>query len=300
MILKLVLVLIISGLFAISYTQYANSEFLSDLTYQLQGTGFTITDKFIGNSKLDLQLLTGKDGSRITITPKDGIISISGNNYAFSENSKVTISQDGKLLRLFAEATSLDGEKISLSLFGNLVESSKNGSVYGFTGAIDKNNQTIKAIYTVKIIKFNPTSETVTEKKETQPTQSTVTETKELKNGAHKIVLIATQYDPVQISYVYKITAKVYEADKNPTSNFNQNYGFVAGAKIIAQIIKSDGRVVKSFEGITSNNGYYSDGFRIPDNFFPGTYKVVVTAEKNGSSDRKEFVLHVQQYYTPK
>lgn len=119
---------------------------------------------------------------------------------------------------------------------------------------------------------------------------------KESKDVIKKLNLITKHYSVVEIQQNYRITMKVYDAEKNPTSNFDQNYGFVSGVKIIAKILDSNSNVVKSFEGVTDNHGYFSDGFRIPDNFKPGTYKVIVTAEKDGLSDSGELILHVEEH----
>ena len=130
----------------------------------------------------------------------------------------------------------------------------------------------------------------------TKPKENLSTIKKDSKDVIKKINLVTRHYGVVEIQYNYRITTKVYDAEKNPTSNFDQNYGFVSGVKIIAKILDSNNNVVKSFEGITDNHGYFSDGFRIPDNFKPGTYKVIVTAQKDGLSDNDELILHVEEH----
>ncbi|MBI3842770.1 MAG: hypothetical protein HY295_06490 [Thaumarchaeota archaeon] len=297
MVPKLLLILILSGLFAISYTQYANSEFLSDFSYQLSGTGFAATDKQIEDSKIDLEFSFVKDTSnKNTMIVKNGVTNLSGKDYTLSENWKISSLQQDRLLELSGDAKNSDGDKISFYLLGTLVGSNNDGSVYTFIGTIKKSNQFIKSIYTTKISKIIPVEQLPSEEK-TTPTIPPTTETKETNKEIVKLALIAKQTSPIQVSYSYQITTKVYDANKNPTKDFNQDSGFVQGAKITAKIIGSDGIVVKTLEGTTDSHGYYSDGFRIPDNFKPGTYKVVVTAEKNGMTDSNELTLHVEQFY---
>ena len=291
------MIIILSGLFAISYTQYANSEFLSDFSYQLSGAGFAATDKQIEDSKIDLEFSFVKDiSNRNTMIVKNGVTNISGKDYTLSENWKASSMQQDRLLQLSGDAKSSDGDKISFYLLGTLVDNSNDGSVYTFIGTIKKNNQFIKSIYAIKITKIIPVEQFPSEEKKTTTTTPT-TETKEPNKEIVKLALITKQTSPIEVSYSYQITAKVYDANKNPTKDFNQDSGFVEGAKITAKIIGSDGIVVKTLEGTTDNHGYYSDSFRIPDNFKPGTYKVVVTAEKNGATDNNELTLHVEQFY---
>ena len=126
-----------------------------------------------------------------------------------------------------------------------------------------------------------------------KPKASLTEQKTQSKDTTKKIILITKHYSPAEIQYSYRITTRVFDADKNPIGNFDQNYGFIVGVKIKASILDSAGRVVRSFDGITDKHGYFSDGFRIPDNFLPGTYKVIVTAEKDGLADKDELVLYV-------
>ena len=133
-----------------------------------------------------------------------------------------------------------------------------------------------------------------------KPKASLTEQKTQSKDTTKKITLMTKHTSPAEIQYSYRITTKVFDADKNPTGNFEQNYGFIEGVKIKVSILDSAGRVVRSFDGITDKHGYFSDGFRIPDNFSPGTYKVIVTAEKDGLSDKDELVLHVVYPYVRK
>jgi hypoxanthine-guanine phosphoribosyltransferase len=63
---------------------------------------------------------------------------------------------------------------------------------------------------------------------------------------------------------------------------------------VAVSIYNSQGKVVKSFSGMTDNKGYYYTGFRIPDNFVVGTYSVDVTAQKGSYSDINNLILFVQ------
>ena len=109
-----------------------------------------------------------------------------------------------------------------------------------------------------------------------------------------KIVLVTRQYGSVYIQYNYVISVKVFYAYTNPGKTFDQYWGTVQGAKITVNIFNSQGKVIKSFSGITDSKGYYAAGFRIPDNFVVGKYSVVVTAQKGIYSDVTHLTLFVQ------
>ena len=63
----------------------------------------------------------------------------------------------------------------------------------------------------------------------TKPKENLSTIKKDSKDVIKKINLVTRHYGVVEIQYNYRITTKVYDAEKNPTSNFDQNYGFVSG-----------------------------------------------------------------------
>lgn len=293
--LSLYLVLIttaVSLILIIGTVQYAESQLLSSGQYMMRGNGFSVSEKSINGVKLDFQISIKKPVSGVTkISLDGGSVSLSNINYLASDNWSGTIIRDGKFFTLTGNAKSSEGDKISLKLFGRLVAQSKESSAYSISGRIEKNGELFKIASGVKIEKVvikEPVPEKVIETK--------IPSSNETKIEGKKILLIAKHTGWVDVSYSYRITTKVYEADKNPTSNFDQNYGFIQGAKITVKILGSDGKIVKSFEGLTDNHGYFSDGYRLPDNFKRGTYKVVVTAEKDGSLDTDELILHVDEY----
>ena len=109
-----------------------------------------------------------------------------------------------------------------------------------------------------------------------------------------KIVLVTRQYGSVYVQYNYVISVKVFYAYTNPGKAFDQYWGTVQGAKITVNMFNSQGKVVKSFSGMTDSKGYYAAGFRIPDNFVVGTYSVVVTAQKGSYSDVNKLTMFVQ------
>ena len=167
--LILLLISVIGILFAVSLQQ-ADAKLLPDGVYLLQGNGFVITKDSIEDSELNFQFLTGKlTNGRMKINFEDGVTSISNDDYLSSNESVGTVLSDNRFLILSSTAENSNGDKISINLFGRLVDDSKDGSVYSFTGKITKNNEIMKVVYIAKIIGTNIVVEkTTTEEKPTQ------------------------------------------------------------------------------------------------------------------------------------
>lgn len=266
---------------------------MSDQTYQLHALGFYSDTKSIGNAYLDLKFsLTKESENKKTLIIKEGFANLSGQQYPILGNWKATLLNGDTVSIISGDAINTEGKLITIRISGKLVENNGEGSVYSFIGKIVKDGQSMKTVYVAKISAPEPPKTVPTGEKEMENKTTDQTKAETL-----KLILITKQTDRVQVSDSYTITAKVFDADKNPTGDFNQNWGGILGVKIIAKIIDSNGITVKSLEGVTDNGGYFSDSFRLPDNFKPGTYKVVVTAQKDSFTTSNELTLHVEQYY---
>lgn len=150
----LILLLIsITGIMLISSSQQADAKLLPNGIYLLQGNGFVITKDSIDDSELDLQFSTNKlVNNKIKLNLKDGIISISNDDYIASTGWTGTTLSDGRFLRLSGNVENSNGDKISTSLFGRLVDDSDDGIVYSFTGRLKTDNESMKLVYIIKIV----------------------------------------------------------------------------------------------------------------------------------------------------
>jgi len=292
----------------------AYSDFLPDKKYLIQASGYLTGKQAIYDSTLALQLGTSEEaGSNWLSTFDNGVVTIADDNYLNSGIWQTTMLQYGKYLVISGDAQDVSGNTIHLNLFGKLIGSNQDGSVYRITGKIVA-TETMKVIFSAKVtlIVSNVTSQQTQQQPQQQIPQQTQPKTLPENQisaapskaqsptsdvSAKKILLIAKQTSPISISYSYGINVKVFYADQNPTANFDQYYGVVPNANITAQILDSNGITVKSFEGLTDDHGYYFYNFRIPDNFVPGTYTVHVTAQIGSSLDSKTLTLFVRPYY---
>ena len=292
----------------------AYSDFSPDKKYLIQASGYLTGKQDIYYSSLALQLGTsGATGSNLFATLDNGIVTMANGNYLNSGIWQTTILRGGKYLVISGDAQDQRGNTIHLNLFGKLIDSNQDGSVYTITGKITT-TETLKAIFSAKVtlIVYNVAPQQIQQQPQQQipqqtqpktlPENKTSTTSKAQNPTANvstpKILLIAKQTSPVSMYYAYSMTVKVFYADQNPDANFDQFYGFVPNANITAQILDSTGITVQSFGGLTDSRGYYSYNFRIPDNFVPGTYTVHVTAQIGTSLDSKTLTLFVRPYYS--
>ncbi len=112
-----------------------------------------------------------------------------------------------------------------------------------------------------------------------------------------KLNLISLSHSHAIIGHSYGFSVRVYDALKNPRSDYNQNWGHLQDVIINVSIKNQDGVIVKSFNGTTNKNGHYSDSFRIPDDFRATSYVVILNATKEGFvADSDQTRLYVTYY----
>lgn len=153
--MKFLIFLLISiiGIILVSFSQQADAKLLPNGIYLLQGNGFVITKDSIDDSELDLQISTHKlVSNKIKLDLKDGIVSISNNDYITSSGWTGTTLSDGRFVRLAGNVENSNGDEIPVTLFGRLVEDSDDGIVYSFTGKLKINDESMKLVYIVKIV----------------------------------------------------------------------------------------------------------------------------------------------------
>ena len=201
-----------------------------------------------------------------------------------------------ELMLLSGDATGANGHKISISVLGKQINNTKHGAMNQLAGNIKYDN---KRTGFLDVIEMENTQLLTSEEISKEMPHVIINQNKDLQKlvpppkKAVPITLITKHYDRFYLQYPYKFTSKVYYSKDNPHDNFDQRGGEVIGAHITADIISQNGDVVKSFDGLTSKFGYFSDSFLPPDNFVIGTYAVIVTAEKDGQSDIDELVFHI-------
>jgi plastocyanin len=136
--------------------------------FTLEGSGFAVTADTIKISKIDLALSTEKQiGSTIKSQVKDAFFTFDDSIFQGTELS-ATLLREGKYVRIDGIIDDGSSNEASVKIFGKLIEESKDGSIYGFTGKITTNDQEYKIIYTSKLSKLIKINVTPTDSKNIQ------------------------------------------------------------------------------------------------------------------------------------
>jgi plastocyanin len=194
--LGLILLISITGILLTISLPHAYSQLVSDNKYLLQATGFVVGTQTIQNSEIDLQFSTRTlNNGNTPVTLENGLVSISGNNYLNSGTWTTTLLRNGQFIVVTGDAQNSIGDTIHVNIFGRLVQTSQEGSVYSFTGKITGTTEPFQVAYSAKIAS--------TISSVTPPTQTTPTQTPTSQN----------QGNTVQVSIV-----------SGSSSPYNQNY----------------------------------------------------------------------------
>jgi plastocyanin len=160
----------ITGLFTILCLPQAYSDFSTNDKYIVQASGYLSGNQTIFDSSIALQLTMGtKTGSTIQSSLDNGLVTIADAHYLNTGIWQTSILRDGKYFVIQGDAQDQNGNMIHLNLFGRIINSNQDGSVYTVTGKII-GSETMKVSYGAKIISTNP----VTAKPTTLPTSQTI------------------------------------------------------------------------------------------------------------------------------
>jgi len=127
---------------ALSLTTFSSAfgAFQPSENYIIEAYGFSISEKNIDNSQFVLSFLTTTSGEKIIIQVTDASIFFQGKDFVFSKFD-TSILRDGKFLRLVGVGEDTQGNELTLRLFGRLVGTSSDATVYEFKGKLDHNNE---------------------------------------------------------------------------------------------------------------------------------------------------------------
>jgi hypothetical protein len=98
----------------------------------------------------------------------------------------------------------------------------------------------------------------------------------------NQLKLVVNTPQTVVVTYNYGFAVKVFDKKINPDGNYDQKTGKIQGANIVVVVKDNNNKIIKTLNGVTDNQGYYSDSFRIL-NYLPiVTYHVFFNATKSG------------------
>ena len=169
----------------------AYSDFTQNSKYLVQASGYLSGNQSIFDSTLALQLTAGStSGSTIQTTLDNGLVTIVGTHYLNSGTWQTSILRDGKYFIIQGDAQDQNGNVVHLNLFGRIINSNQDGSVYSVTGKIT-GSETMKVSYSAKIISANA----VTTKPTTIPTTIPTTPTPQTSSNQVSVSIVYGGYN---------------------------------------------------------------------------------------------------------
>jgi plastocyanin len=128
----------------------------------IQGSGYVASTQNIVYSTFDLQITSGaQSGENMLASLDSGLIKIGGVNYLSTGSWQTTILRNGNFLLLQGNAQDQNGTTIYLNLFGRIVTSNPDGTLYYVTGKIT-GAENFKVIYNAKVTQVGATTPSTT------------------------------------------------------------------------------------------------------------------------------------------
>lgn len=192
-----------------------------------------------------------------------GVLKINSISY---QAQNLTI-QMGSIVKISGAV--FDGSKESrLVLTGTNVKD----TLYKFTGFVTGKNGMKNVKLDLYIVGPNPSSTT-----KSSPVKITTKKT----THASQIKLVVKSFDRVTAGYSYGFSIKAFDKKTNPTGNYDQEIGKIQGVKVLVVFKDKNDKIIKTLNGTTDNQGYYSDSFRILNNLPSVAYHVIFNATKS-------------------
>ena len=127
----------ITGLVSVLCVPHAYSDYSTNDKYIVQASGYLLGNQTIFDSTIALQLTMGtKSGSTMQSTLDNGLVTIGDSHYLNSGIWQTSILRDGKYFVVQGDAQDQSGNTIHLNLFGRIIDSNQDGTVYAVTGKI--------------------------------------------------------------------------------------------------------------------------------------------------------------------
>ncbi len=221
--------------------------------------------------------------NKAQITFDHGVVSINGIDYLIkSKDWRGTIPTKSGQATFSGPAVNSNNDEIRVAVVGNFLDNTMNGHLYRTSGSIKSQN-----IQTDLFGNFELISSTNLYEEKITPIIE--------KPAPPKILLMTKPFQSAFVKDYFKFDLKVYYFDKNPFKDYYQKGFEVQNATVSLQIISPTGSVLKRFDGVTNNQGYFSGEFIVPPNTAPGLYSIVSSAASGESSDSNSFSLLISE-----
>ena len=297
---SLILILFCVGFGAISLTSFGSAYgvFQPSENYIIEAHGFSISEKTIDNSQFDMSFLTTTSREKIIIQVIDASIFFQGKDFVFSKFD-TSILRDGKFLRLVGVSEDPQGNELTLRLFGRLVGTSSDATVYEFKGKLEHNNELYsshfvgKTEHEMKITQVSSEILDSDEKLQLEMETSEIMVPEEPKTSDFKFKLLSSASERVRVGNWFNFLIKAYDETTNPTNSLQFKGGQVAGVEITAQLFDRHNNLVTTFNATTNEFGAYEDNFYFPKSFYQrtGAYTFNLTASYGAQQETADFTF---------
>ena len=295
---SLILILFCVGFGAVSLSTFGSAygAFEPSENYIIEAQGFSISEKTIDNSQFDMSFLTTTSGEKLNAKVIDASIFFQGKDFVFSKFD-TSILRDGKFLRLVGVSEDPQGNELTLRLFGRLMGTSSDATVYEFKGKLDHNNELYNSHFVGKIQTEMEIPQVSSEILDSEEKPSIDMETFEImvpeepQTSDFKFKLLGSASERVRVGKWFNFLIKAYDETTNPTNSLQFKGGNVPGVEITAQLFDRHDNLVTTFNATTNENGAYEDKFYFPKYFYQriGTYTFNVTASYGTQQENAEF-----------
>jgi len=266
------------GVLSLTTFDSAYGAFLASENYVIEAQGFSISEKTIENSIFDLSFITRTSGTKINTLVHDGSVFFQGKDFVFSKFD-VSILRDGKFLRLIGVSEDPQGNELTLRLFGRLMGTSSDGTVYEFKGKLDHNNELYNSHFVGKIrtqMKMPEVSAEILDSEEKSPVKKETSEvTPEIiipeepeiiipEEPQVKFKLVENHSERLRVGKWFNFWVEAYDETTNPHNELGYKGGEIADVEMTAQIFDRQNNLVTTFNGATNEFGIYNDKFYFP------------------------------------
>ena len=276
-------------LFAMGFSEQAYAQFVPSKSYFLTGNGFTITENELDGSTISLTFSLQDTARTAKMIIKEGFLIFQDREYDLDGISG-SLLRDGKFLRILGTAQDNQGNEISIRIFGRLVGASADGFVYQLTGKLDQGNERFSFHYVTKsTLEAAPLSEIIMKEKEMvsetaeEEQEPVIVEPIETIN----MIILGDVSHVVDLKSSYRFNIRVYDEEQNPSRNIQQRFGYIAGANVTVEgFFTGAETVIVSTSGTTSNNGWFSGFFNVPNNprLVNNVFDIKFTIEYQGNT----------------
>ncbi len=297
---SLILILFCVGFGAVSLSTFGSAygAFQPSENYIIEAQGFSISEKTIDNSLFDMSFLITTSGEKLNAKVLDASIFFQGKDFVFSKFD-TSILRDGKFLRLVGVSEDPQGNELTLRLFGRLMGTSSDATVYEFKGKLDHNNELYNSHFVGKIQTEMEIPQVSSEILDSEEKPSIEMETSEImvseepKTSDVKFKLLGSASERVRVGNWFNFLIKAYDETTNPTNSLQFKGGQVAGVEITAQLFDRHNNLVTTFNATTNEFGAYEDNFYFPKSFYQrlGAYTFNVTASYGAQQETADFTF---------